>query len=36
MNEETRERTDYFEVLRAHLAEATAEIAAYVKFRSVR
>lgn len=36
MNEETRERTDYFEVLKAHLAQATTEIAAYVKFRSVR
>ena len=36
MNEETRERSDNFKVLQAHLSEATAEIAEYVKSRAVR
>jgi N-formylglutamate amidohydrolase len=34
MNEETRERSDHFKVLQAHLSEATAEIADYVKSRA--
>lgn len=34
MNEETRERSENFKVLQAHLAAATAEIAEYVKARA--
>lgn len=36
MDETTRERSDYFDVLQAHLSEATAEIAEYVKLRASR
>jgi N-formylglutamate deformylase len=35
MNEETRERSENFEQLRAHLSETTLEIAQYVKSRMV-